>query len=124
LQVAMHDTAAVSAVKALGDLRSILDDVGEWQRAAAQAGGQGLAVDQLHHQIFDPILAANIVQHANVGMIQSGDGSRFPLEALFAGEIVGKFGWKYFDSNFAAEARVPGAINFAHSAGTEGGDNF
>jgi hypothetical protein len=57
-------------------------------------------------------------------MIQRGDGAGFALEALAALRVGGKIRGKDFDGDVAAEARIARAIDFAHTAGAEGRDDF
>src|SRR5271166_3687509 len=64
------------------------------------------AVNKLHNQI----IWADIVNLADVGMIQRCDGLGFPLET-FAELRGGKL-----DRNVAIQSCIPGAINFTHSA--------
>jgi hypothetical protein len=69
-------------------------------------------------------LRADIVERADVGMIEAGDGFGFALEAGFQGGVVGEVGGEDFDGDFAAEAGVAGAIDFAHAACADGGKDF
>jgi len=48
----------------------------------------------------------NIVQHANVGMIQAGDGFRFAFEALPANRIRRELSGENLDGDIAIKARV------------------
>jgi len=50
---------------------------------ASGIAGERRALDVLHHQIVE----ADVVQRADVRMIQRGDGAGFPLEAL--AELLG-----------------------------------
>ncbi len=68
------------------------------------------ALDVLHHQV----IRADVVQRANVGMIQRGDGPRLLLEAL--GELfVGDF-----DGYNAVQPRVAGLVDDTHPARADG----
>src|SRR5687768_12456838 len=40
------------------------------------------AFDELHYQVSEPVLFANIVQSTDMRMIESRDGPGFPLEAF------------------------------------------
>jgi hypothetical protein len=62
---------------------------------------------------------SDIMQDANVRMIQAGDGLRFLLEALAQCRIIGKMGWKNLDGNDAVQAGVARAVDFSHAACTE-----
>jgi hypothetical protein len=68
-----------------------------------------MAVHQFHHQI----IRANIVEDADIRVIQGRDGVRFPFEA--SAETHGSD----LDGNCAIEAQVSGFIDGAHAAGSE-----
>lgn len=60
----------------------------------------------------------------DVGMVEGGEDLSFALKTLEAvrslSEIIGQDFYGYV----AAKARVLGAVDFAHSAGAEGRDDF
>jgi hypothetical protein len=61
-------------------------------------------------------LMTDVVQHADVRMIQAGDGFRFTLEALFAYWIGGKLRRQNLDRHSALKAHVPRTVDLAHAA--------
>jgi len=101
----MGDALAVRRIECVTNLGGILQRQREGQRSL-----QGRAFDVFHHQVVGP----DIVQSADVGMVQRGDGVRFALEAL------GKLLIGNFDGDDAIQSRVAGLVDFAHAAGTEG----
>src|SRR5260221_109651 len=64
----------------VGDLDAIADHVIDRKRAANDSIGERLAVDVLHDQEVDLRLAADVVERANVRMVERGDRFRFALE--------------------------------------------
>jgi hypothetical protein len=52
--------------------------------------GQGLALDALHDEITDSVLAADIVENANVRMIEAGNSLGFAFKPLLLNRISGK----------------------------------
>ena len=86
----------------------------EWNGAFSDQAGQRGAFDQLH----DEVIRADVVEVADVGMVQRGDGAGFTIEAL------GESFFGDFDGDFAAEARVVGAVDLAHPARAEIGQDF
>ena len=38
-------------------------------------------IDQFHHQVVDVVLPADVVERADMGMAQAGDGAGLALEA-------------------------------------------
>jgi hypothetical protein len=85
---------------------SDLDRQTERLAGRQRAFGQRLAIDQLH----DDVVGANIVDLADVGMVQSGDGLGFARKSI--AELVGR----RLDRDIAIEARIPGAVDLAHTA--------
>jgi len=59
-----------------------------------------------------------VMQHANVRMIQTGNGLGFALEALLADGIIRKLSRQNLDRYCALQSRVSRSIHFPHAAGT------
>ena len=64
-------------------------------------------------------MSSNIVNDKNVGMIEGTGGAGFLLEALQAARIGGERGGENLDCDLATQARIAGAIHFAHATGTK-----
>ena len=75
-------------------------------RALGEHLGKRLAFDQFHHQI----VRSDVVQRADVGMIQRRDRACFALEALAETLVVG---------DVASEPGIAGSIHDAHAAGPD-----
>ena len=69
----MRDLFAVRGIESIADLRRIVQHSFKRQRTL-----KGLPFDVLEDEVIRP----DVVQRANVRMIESGNGARFPLEAL------------------------------------------
>ena len=76
----MHDAEMVRGRERVGDVDCVLQDVPQRQRAVHQPGGERLALDVLEHEIVDAILLPDVVQEADVGMVEGRDDPRFALE--------------------------------------------
>jgi hypothetical protein len=64
---------------------------------------------------------ADVVERADVGMVEVGDGAGLALEAgadLRAGREVGR---QHLDCDIAAQAGIAGPIDLAHPARTDPG---
>ena len=83
-----------------------------------------LAFEIFHHQEINFVLMARVVERADVGMIQAGDGFCFALEALAQFGAVGEMSRKNFDGDDSIEARIAGFVNLAHSTRTDSGEDF
>ncbi len=73
LEVPMRDAFFVRGVEGIADLRGVFQRLVERQRAFERR-----PVDKLHHQI----VGSDVVQVADVGMIERGDGAGLALETL------------------------------------------
>src|SRR5205814_8144661 len=80
---------------------------------------QSKAVEELHRDKGAALLFADIVDGADVGMIERRRGARFAAEALehlrIAGEIVGQ----ELQRDKAAEAAVLGLVDQTHTASAQ-----
>ncbi len=121
LQVAMDDPLVVCRRKAAGHLNGTFRRLADRERAARQAFTQRLAIEQFHGRIDQPVVSAEIEDRQDVRMRKRGDRFRFALEPRQPVGVLRKRRRKYLDGYVTIEAGVPGFIDFAHSAGPEGG---
>ena len=117
--VAMDDLLGVGGVEAVGDIDGEGKEEFEVHGTPADSVFQGLAVEKFHGDEGFAIVFADVVNGADVGMIERGRGFGFATEAFEGLGIVGDVVGKEFQGNEAVEARVFGFINYAHSAATE-----
>ncbi len=82
LQVTMNDAAAVRDGQRFGYGDSDLENFVQRHRAFAQAFRQSFAFEKLHHQVIGAILRSDVVEMADVGMVQRRNGAAFALHAL------------------------------------------
>ena len=115
----MHNPRAVRFIERVRDLRSVTHHLLQWQRPFLQAPRQRFPFDALHHQVTDAVLAAHIVQHANIRMVQPGNRFRFALESLFTNRISRKLRRQNLHRHIPAQPRIPRAVHFSHPARTE-----
>jgi hypothetical protein len=80
LEIAVNDASSVRGVQRVCEGDPHLDQVGQRQCASGQALLQGLALEQLHCDTRR--IGPDIVDGADVGMVQRGGGTRFALEAV------------------------------------------
>ena len=104
---------------ALGYLNRDRERPIERQRASCEPLGQRLALEILHDQEVNPVLAADVMERADVRMIQRGDGARLTLEALASLGIVGDLRRQDLDRHVPTEPGVAGAVDLAHPARAE-----
>jgi hypothetical protein len=78
-----------------------------------------LAFQVLHHQKIDAILAADIIEHTDVGVLQARDGLGLALETGTELLVLTEVRRKDFDRNLAVEPRVASPIHLAHTPSTQ-----
>src|SRR5947208_8476872 len=64
-------------------------------------------------------MGADVVNRHNVRVVEHPGGASLLFETLQTFRVIGIGGRKYFDRDFTAEARVTGAIYFAHPSGAD-----
>ena len=75
-----------------------------------------LSFEQLHDQVVGSVLRTNVIELANVGMVQGRDRTRLPLQPLLQFRRRRKMGSQNLDGDLPVEASVPRPIDFAHAA--------
>jgi hypothetical protein len=128
LQIAMDDTLPVRRFDRLDDLARDGQRFLERDRIVRDPVGQGLAVDQLHDERHRPLSRSgrraavlDAVDRGDIGMIQRGEDAGLALEARQPLGIVCKRVREDLDGDVTPEPRVACAVDFAHSAGPDGG---
>ncbi len=82
LEVAVDDSLAMRGVESAGDLDGDAEGFFDGQRSFAEACFEGFSFEMLHDEEVDGVFAADVVEGADVRVIEAGDGSGFALEAL------------------------------------------
>ena len=113
-EIAVDDAAVVRRLQRVGDLPGERQRFVDRDRRRANAVGERRTVNQLHHEIVGP----DVVQRADVRMVERGDGAGLPLEA-----VAEAFG-RHLDCDVPAEAGIARAIHRSHAAGSECADDL
>ena len=119
LEIAMRDSLTVRLIERVGDLNRVLECLIERKCTFLQSRRERLPLQVLHDEVVDAILLADIVECADVWMIQRRDGTSFPLESLAQIRIGRDMRGQNLDRDCAIEARVARFVDFAHPAGPE-----
>src|SRR5262249_9982003 len=77
------------------------------------------AIEKFHDDESSAVLIANLVDCAEVRMVQCGCGPGFPPESLQGLKIIGKIVRKEFQRNETAKRCVFGLVPHAHPAPAE-----
>src|SRR5712691_11629433 len=94
------------SLQRIGNLNRKVYEVIGLKRLARDALTKRLAFEQLHGEERPRFLSANVVNDADIGVIQSRGGARLPLKALDRGEVFGVIIGQELQRDGAAQARV------------------
>ena len=109
LEVAMNDALLVGSVEGIANLHRIIKSLGDTQRTSERG-----TFDVLHDQVVRP----DIMQGANVRMIQRGHGVRFALEA-FGEPFV-----RNLDRDHAIQPCIASFVDLTHPSSAKERDDF
>ena len=119
LDVAMDDAFGVGGVEGIGNLDCQIEQDFELHRPRADAVFQGDAIEKFHGDEGFAVLVADVIDGADVGMVERGRGLGFALKTgerlRIAGDIVGK----KFQGDETVKANVLGFIDDSHAATAE-----
>ena len=120
----MDDAVIVRHVQRIGDLPGVLQCIVHTKRAHRDAIVECLALDVLHHQEVRAVLVADIVQGADVRMVQTGNGLGFTTEAGQPLRITREMFRKDLDGDGPSETSVGSLVDFTHPAHTDEADDL
>ena len=80
---------------------------------------QCLALEQLHGDEWAILKLSNVMNRADVWMIERGCSTRFAAESLDGLSVLGDVVRKKFQRNVPAETRVLGFVDDAHSTAAQ-----
>src|SRR5216683_76009 len=119
LNVAVHDSLRVRRIEPVSDLGANLQEFRYFNGLPANTVLESLALEQLHGDKRTAFELTNIVNCANVRMIEQGCGARFAPESLDRLSVLGNVVGKEFQCNIPAKARVPGFVDHAHASASQ-----
>ena len=114
----------MSRRQTVGDLRGHPEGLIEPERPPLEPCGKRLAVEQFHDEVVGVAFAADVVQGADVRMIERRDRARLALEPVAHLGVVGEMRREDLHRDVAPEPRVLRPVDLAHAAGTERADDL
>ena len=123
LEVAVDNPARVRRVERLGQLHSNRQGLGEREGPPRDSCGKRLPLDQLHRDEMPAIGLADVVNRADIRMVQGGGGPGFATEPLRGVGIDRPVRWQELERHWPSEPRVLPAIHHAHTPAAERGKN-
>src|SRR5262249_34940579 len=88
--------------------------------ARGDALSKRLALEQFHDEKRLSSILTNVINGADICMIQRGDGPGFALKTFESNSARGIGAGEKLQSNIAVETRISGAVYRAHTTGTKG----
>jgi hypothetical protein len=115
----------MSRLKRVGEGGADLEDDQLVQRTTREALLQGLALEQLHH---DEYLAlgrfSDVVDRADVGVLQGRHCLRFTLESLAGSNRIGDMRRQQLDGHVPGQSLIARLVDLAHATRTDGGNDL
>ena len=106
----------MGGVQGAGDLDTELQRLFERQRSPRNLVRERFALEVLHHEERRSLVLADVVNGADVRVIELGHRACLAFEPLAQLRVRRKRGWQHLDCHGAIEAPVARPIHFAHSA--------
>jgi len=119
LDVAVDDAAGVRGVETVGDLDAEIEHAVERQRSARDLLLQRVAVEQLHHDELLALVLADVVNRADVRVVERRGHARLASEPIERLRVGGEIRGQELQRDLAAQADVFGAVHHAHAARAE-----
>ena len=124
LDVAVNETVPMKSFQGTENHQGGLDGFAERKRLPGEPVGERFALQVLHDEEIKAVLPADVVEGADVRMVQTRSRPGLALESLSQVGIVGHMAGENFDRDGSVEPRVRGSIHFPHPTGTEVGMDF
>jgi hypothetical protein len=121
----VRDAGAVRTIERIANLHGNGQRVVDWKhRCLLRSRRQRLALEVLEDDVVLVAVAADVVNRADVRIVERCDGARFLLEALPRLGIGGERAGQYLDRDGPIEPRIARAIHLAHAPFAKGRDDF
>src|SRR5579864_2051426 len=115
----MDDATFVRRVEGVRNLYCDFDNAIVGQRLVCNEVLEGPACEALHHNERLTVSLVNLVNRADVRVVESGSGAGFSLEPLEGLTVPHQSGWEKLNSNVPAEAKIHGAVDHSHATAAE-----
>ena len=115
LDVPMDDPLRVRGLERVGDLDGEVKQFVRLERLARNAMLQGLSLQQLHRDEGLAFVLVDVVNRADVGMVERGRRLRFPLESFQSLPVPGEFCRQKLQGHSALQLAVLGLVHYPHA---------
>ena len=119
LDVPVHNPLGVCGVQRIDNLGSQLQQLFGGERLAADSVLERLSLQQLHGDEVLAVRFVNLMNSADVRMIERRGGKRFSLKAFTSSGIILHIGRQELQRDMAMQLEVFGFVHHTHPAATE-----
>jgi hypothetical protein len=120
----MNDVLQVSGGEAFRDWQGDFGGLAPWQSAAAQPRMERLAFQKFGYGVDHAYFRSKVEDRQNVGMGESRHGLRLTHETREGLAIPCEALGEHLDGDVTSQARVAGAIDFAHPSSAQRRHDF
>src|SRR3954452_14321773 len=119
----MNDALSMGLVERIGNFTADSKGLKKRHRSTTDPVGEGFALEILHHQEIDARMTTDVVEHADVRVIQVRNRFGFAFESGLEVEAASNVGGQHLDSHRPAQACVGRFVDLTHAACTKRSDN-
>ena len=119
LQIAMDDARRVSHIQRVGNLRPKIHQLVDRDWLALDAVLERRAIEILHHDVLAALVFSNVVDGADIGMVECGRRPRLAPEPLQCLRILRQFVRQKLQRDAAPQAQVFRLIDNTHAAAAQ-----
>ena len=123
-EVAVHDARLVGRLEPGRQALRQLQPLSQSQGPAFEAFLQGFAFEQLEHQVGLPVDLPEVVNGAQIGVVEGASGARLAAEAFERASLFGRPLRQEFDGHLATEPGIGRQVDDPHAAAAELSDDF
>lgn len=114
--IAMQDAAGVRSVERIGDLNRHLQQLGNRQWFAADAFVEWLPLEQFHGNELHPVVLVDLVDSADVRVIQGRRGARLTPKSIDGLSIAGVVYRQKLERDLPGQLDVFRPVDHTHAA--------
>ena len=114
LQVAVNDALAMRLVERVGDLDAGLERLRDPQRALLETLRERFTFEVLHDQEISSVLMPDVIERADVRVVQAGDSLRFEFQPRAQRRIRRDLRGQDFDRDRSAKTRIGRLVDLTH----------
>ncbi len=111
----MNDAFGMGGIERVRDLDAEVEDEVDGQRLAVDAVLERLSFEKFHGQKGPALLFADVIDGADVGVVQSRGSAGLAAEPVEHRKLAGDLIRQEFERDEAAQAAVLGLVHYAHS---------